>query len=101
MLRYPLIKCPRGLDTCRSYGQVVANEDDPLKGSFFCCGKNDGSMSSIPEDRYTKCFHGEFRNDMTFHDRRDLIDEMNVIASALSHIELDSIEELESKKGES
>lgn len=92
MLRYPPIECPRGLETCRSYGQVVTNEDMPMDESFFCCGKNDGSMAPVPEDIYTKCFHGEFRDDMTFHDRRDLIDEMNVISSALSHIELDVME---------
>ena len=92
MLHYPPIKCPRGLETCRSYGQVLSNEESPMDGSFFCCGKNDGSMAPVKEDIYTKCFHGELRDDTTFHDRRDLIDEMNVISSALSHIELDAME---------
>ena len=93
MLHYPPVRCPRGLETCRSYGQVISNEDFPMEGSFFCCGKNNGTMSPTAlEDIYTKCFHGELRNDITFHDRRDLIDEMNVISSALSHIELDTIE---------
>lgn len=89
MLYFPKIKCPRGLDTCQSYGQVVQNDDAPLSGSFFCCGKHDGTMAPVAQDIYTKCFRGEFRDNITFHDRRDLVDEMNVISSALSHIELD------------
>ncbi len=92
MLHYPPIRCPRGLTTCRAYGQVVSNEEAPLSGSFFCCGKNDGSMAPVEQDIYTKCFHGEYCDIQTFHDRRDLVDEMNVISSALSHIELDSEE---------
>ena len=69
-------------------------EDDgtPMNGSFFCCGKNDGTMAHVKEDRYTLCFHGEFRDSMTFNDRRDLVDQMHVIAVAMSHIELDIID---------
>ena len=92
MLYLPRVECPRGLNTCRSYGQVITNDEAPKDGSFFCCGKNDRSMAPVEEDIYTKCFHGEFRDDMTFHDRRDLVDEMNVISSALSHIELDMMQ---------
>jgi hypothetical protein len=53
-------------------------------------------MAPVDQDKYTKCFHGEFRDDITFHDRRDLVDEMNVISSALSHIELDDMETIQS-----
>lgn len=88
-LQYPQ-RCLRGLKTCRPYGQIESSGDNP---SFICCGKNDGSMCPIPQDVYTLCFHGENRDDMTFHDRRDLTDQMYVIAWAMSHIELDSIEE--------
>lgn len=96
MLYYPRIECPRGLTNCRSYGQVVQNDDNPMDGSFFCCGKNDGTMpGQLPEDNYTLCFHGEFRNDTVYMDRRDLIDQMHVIAAAMSHIELERLEELE------
>lgn len=89
MLDYPKIRCQRGLETCRAYGQVVQNDDTPMAGSFFCCGKNDGTMAPVKEDRYTICFHGEFRDTMSFNDRRDLVDKAHVILAALSHIELD------------
>lgn len=92
MLWYPKIKCPRGLESCRSYGQVVTDDDNPMSSSFFCCGKNNGTMpGQLPEDVFTLCFHGEFRNTISYNDRRDLIDQMHVIASALSHIEIDRL----------
>lgn len=96
MLPYPKITCPRDFKECISFGQVVSNDTEPMKGSFFCCGKHDGSISPVEQDKYTKCFHGEFRDSITFHDKRDLIDEMNVISSALSHIELDEMAIIES-----
>jgi len=39
MLHYPTIKCPRGLENRRSYGQIVTDEDIPMKGSFFVAVK--------------------------------------------------------------
>lgn len=95
MLYLPKHKCPRGFATCRAYGQVVQNDENPLGGSFFCCGKNDGTMAPVEGDRYTLCFHGEFRSDMSFYDRRDLVDQMHVIAVAMSHIELDMLADQE------
>ena len=92
MLNYPKHKCPRNLEKCRAYGQVVEDDENPMSGSFFCCGKNDGTMAHVEEDIYTLCFHGEFRDSMTFNDRRDLVDQMHVIAVAMSHIELDIID---------
>lgn len=92
MLHYPKHKCPRNLKTCTAYGQIVQDDDNPMDGSFFCCGKNDGTMATVKEDIYTLCFHGEFRNSMTFNDRRDLVDQLYVIAAAMSHIELDCLD---------
>lgn len=96
-LKYPDHKCPRGLDTCRSYGQIVSDDDNPSEGSFFCCGRNDGTLAPVKDDIYTLCFHGEFRDAMDFYDRRDLVDQTNVITSALSHIELDMMQDIERK----
>jgi len=100
-LWFPKIECPRGLGTCRSYGQIVSDDEEPMKGSFFCCGKHDGTMAPVQQDIYTKCFHGEFRDDIRFYDRRDLVDEMSVIATALSHIELDMMSASEEQFGDS
>lgn len=90
-LKYPDHECPRGLETCRAYGQIVTDDDNPMDGSFFCCGRNDGTMAPVSEDVYTVCFHGEFRDSVSFYDRRDLVDQMMVISVALSHIELDEM----------
>ena len=73
-------KCPRGLKTCKPLSQIVSDGEV----SFFCCGENDGSMSKIPEDRFTVCFKGEFRDQMSFNDRRDLTHQAAVIVQALA-----------------
>ncbi len=85
-------KCPRGLSNCKPYGHIGSNIGEEKEQSFFCCGKNDGTMSQIPEDIYTLCFKGEFRDNMSFNDRRDLVDTAQVIITALSNIELDMLE---------
>jgi hypothetical protein len=92
MLKYPE-KCLRNKTTCQPYGQLESCEDAEGNKSFFCCGKNDGTEPPVEEDRYTLCFKGEFRDTVSFNDRRDLIDQMHVIAYAMSHIELDYLEE--------
>jgi len=90
MLKYPE-KCLRNLTTCQPYGQI---QSEMVKGeqSFFCCGRHDGTMAPVEQDKYTLCFSGKFRDDMTFSDRRDLVDQAAVIMGALQHIELDMLE---------
>lgn len=95
MLPYPE-KCLRGITKCKPYSQIQS-EGLPHERSFFCCGKNDGTMAPVPEDIYTLCFRGEFRNSISYNDRRDLVDQMHVIAVAMSHIELDMLDEAEGK----
>lgn len=91
MLKYPE-KCLRELVTCRPYGQIQSEIVDGEQ-SFFCCGIHDGSMAPVAQDKYTLCFSGKFRNDMTFSDRRDLVDQAAVIMNALQHIELDMLKD--------
>ena len=73
-------KCRRGLTACQPLNEIVSDNEV----SFICCGENDGSMSRIGEDRYTLCFKGEFRDDMRFYDRRDLVHTAAVIVQALA-----------------
>lgn len=95
-LRFPE-RCLRGLTTCRPYGQIEGG-DPAGERSYLCCGKHDGSMALVPQDVYTLCFHGPHRDSMTFHDRRDLVDQAYVIACAQSHIELDELDAASAKR---
>ena len=79
MFKLPL-KCRRGLTTCQPLNEIVADNET----SFICCGENDGSMCPVAEDRYTLCFKGEFRDDIRFYDRRDLVHTAAVIIQALA-----------------
>lgn len=87
MLFYPK-KCLRGLNTCRPLSQIVGGQDGDVI-SFFCCGENDGTDRPIEEDKYTVCFKGEFRDQVSYNDKRDLVHNMAVLAQALAHIEED------------
>lgn len=75
--------CPRGLDCCQPYNQIVSSDAE----SFFCCGKNDGTLSEEPGDIYTLCFKGTEADDMACNDKRDLIHLMSVISGAVAVIE--------------
>lgn len=78
-------KCLRGQKNCQPLAQISA--DDNV--SFFCCGENDGTGLQIPEDRYTVCFKGEFRDEISFNDKRDLVHNAAVLVQALAVIEND------------
>lgn len=73
-------KCLRDLKTCEPLSQIEADDHS----SFFCCGENDGSMSPISQDKFTVCFKGKFRDQMSWNDRRDLIHSAAVIVQALA-----------------
>jgi hypothetical protein len=53
---------------------------------------------TVPSDKYTVCFKGQFRDEMAFFDERDLIHQQYVIAAALVHINLDSTAAIERLK---
>ena len=79
-------KCLRGRTDCRPYSQIVSDDE----ASFFCCGENDGNMSegeNPEEDRYTLCFKGEFNDQISCNDKRDLVHNAAVILGALAIIE--------------
>lgn len=73
-------KCLRGLTTCQPLAQIVADDSS----SFLCCGENQPEMRPVQQDIYTLCFKGEFRDDMRFNDRRDLVHTAAVIVQALA-----------------
>ena len=79
-------KCLRGRTDCQPYSQIVSDDRD----SFFCCGENDGNMSqgdNPSEDIYTLCFKGEFTDEISCNDKRDLVHQAAVILGALAIIE--------------
>ena len=59
------------------------------KTSFFCCGENNGENVAIKQDRYTVCFKGEYRNETSYHDKRDLTHNAAVLTQALAVITKD------------
>jgi len=75
--------CPRKRDDCDPLDIIKSSEDK----SFFCCGFNNGQMSEIKEDRFTVCFKGEFDDNISCVDKRDLIHDVSVKCKALAIIE--------------
>lgn len=93
MIYFPCDKCPRGLDTCEPLGMVESDPvDESDEKSFFCTGRNDGTMAPAAQDIYTKCFKGKLDDDMKFYDKRDLIHEQYATSWALAIIEEDAID---------
>ena len=82
-------KCLRGGSSCTPLAQIAAEGDV----SFFCCGENDGSCRPIDQDKYTLCFKGQYRDDISYNDKRDLIHNAAVLMQALAIIEEDDCSE--------
>lgn len=81
--------CPRGRTDCIALANIVSNGS----ASFFCCGENNGRVAPVKEDKYTVCFKGEFRDDIRFYDKRDLIHHASVILQAVAVVERDILTE--------
>ena len=77
--------CPRKRTDCRSLALIASDSNQ----SFFCCGENDGSGSPIEQDKYTTCFKGEYRDEISYSDKRDLVHNAAVLVQALAVIEKD------------
>ncbi len=76
-------ECPRGCDDCLSLSIIQS------PNSFFCCGENNGKNRTVAQDKFTTCFKGEFRDEMSHSDKRDLIHQSSVIIRALAVVEKD------------
>lgn len=74
--------CPRGFDTCAPLQNLLSNQDGPQ--SFICCGYNDGSKRSVAGDRFTLCWKNGAVDEIGHWDRRDILDTMAMMATALS-----------------
>jgi len=82
MLKIPY-DCPRGNSDCIALSNMVS--DDAT--SFFCCGENNGDNREIKQDKYTVCFKGPHRDDISHNDKRDLIHNSAVLIRALAVVE--------------
>ena len=77
------ILCPRNRTNCRPFSKIVATNQE----SFFCCGRHDGSLSKVLQDKYTVCFKGPRDDSISMCDKRDLIHHVAVLAQSLAVIE--------------
>lgn len=75
--------CPRGKLNCIALANIKS--DDGV--SFFCCGENKEEGRIVKQDKYTICFKGEYRDDISNHDKRDLIHQAAVINQAIAVVE--------------
>ena len=76
-------KCLRGCIDCEPYGQIESDN----KSSFCCVGKNYGTNRVEKNDIYRYCFQNDTIDTEEDCDKRDLVDQLSVIAQALSVIE--------------
>ncbi len=81
--------CPRNRDDCRALSVIQSDGGE----SFFCCGENNGENRIVEQDKYTTCFKGEFRDEMSHSDKRDLVHQSAVIIQALAVIEKEHSDE--------
>lgn len=82
MLKIPY-DCPREREDCIALSNIVADGGE----SFFCCGENNGENRVVKRDIYTVCFKGNHRDEISLHDKRDLIHNSSVIIQALAVVE--------------
>ncbi len=76
-------ECLRDRKDCKPISNIVADK----RASFFCCGENDGTSRTVNQDKYTFCFKGQHRDEMSDNDKRDLMHNATVLMAALAWIE--------------
>lgn len=76
-------KCLRERTDCKPLSQIASD----CGTSFFCCGENDGTRRGIEQDKFTTCFKGEFRDEISFSDKRDIIHQAAVLVQAIAVVE--------------
>lgn len=75
--------CPRGREDCIALANIKSDDGS----SFFCCGENNGENVAVEQDIYTTCFKGEFRDEMSHSDKRDLMHQASVLIQALGVVQ--------------
>ncbi len=76
--------CSRGRNDCQPLSNMIA---DSIEMDFICVGKNDGTTRVHGQDKYRLCKKSQDCDTMYDYDKRDLTDELYIIAKALSVIE--------------
>lgn len=78
--------CPRGRADCRPLQNVIADEFAPSgdPASFVCCGYNKPDTRQVTGDRFTLCWKNEAVDERGHWDRRDILDTLSVLSTALS-----------------
>lgn len=77
--------CPRGLVDCTAVNNIISDDlKDDVPASFVCVGYNRPENREVAHDRFTLCWKNSSVDEMGHWDKRDLIDTVSVIASALS-----------------
>lgn len=78
--------CPRGKTdgSCTPLSNLLSSPDENGCSSFFCIGSNSPDKRSVHQDRFTACFKNSLLDEEGHWDKRDLIDQMAVMTTALS-----------------
>ena len=74
----PEIDCPRKLKTCKPLDAILMEDD-----GFICCGRNDGSERSVPQDVYTVCWKNAEIDERSHWDEQDILSTIKVLSSGL------------------
>lgn len=74
--------CPRGMTTCVPLQNILSTEDGPK--SFICCGYNDPETRKVIADRFTLCWKNDAVDERGHWDRRDMLDTIAMMTTALS-----------------
>lgn len=72
---------------CQPLANIVSDLEFGEPQTFICCGENDGRNRVVPQDKYTLCVKtNDGVDDMRNLDYRDIVDQVSVMAQALSMI---------------
>jgi hypothetical protein len=77
---FPVGYCPRKRTDCQALSQIISTDHT----SFFCCGENDGTNRTVPQDKYTLCFKNGEIDQISNNDARDLAHLSAVVSGALA-----------------
>jgi len=92
-LHFPWDECPRGIKTCKPMAFIRSNTGPEESRTFYCCGKHDGTMGRIEQDKYVSCSKSNDGVDrMEFVDKRDIAHQVAVLSVASAHIREDELD---------
>ena len=79
-------ECLRCREDCFPLQNILADEgvEDGKPASFICVGYNTPDSRVVAGDRFTLCWKNNAVDERGHWDRRDMLDTMSVIATALS-----------------